>query len=194
MYTIEETNLKDALLIKPKVFGDNRGYFTETFNERVFKEDTGLDINWIQDNESYNAERGVIRGLHFQKGESSQSKLVRVVRGVVMDVIVDLREGSPTFGQHQGFLLNEQDMEMLYVPKGFAHGYSTLTNDVKFLYKVDNYYDPKSDTGITFLDKDLDISWAVELEKAIMSEKDKSLQTFEEYTKSSNKFIYKGVK
>lgn len=185
---VTETKLQDVKIIEPAVFGDHRGFFTESYSEKDFK-DAGININFVQDNHSLSTQAGVLRGLHFQKGESAQTKLIRVVTGAVLDVIVDMRKGSPTYGQWEGYILSEHNHRQLLVPKGYAHGFVTLTDNVNFLYKCDNYYDAEADGGISFLSPELDITWPIDIEKAITSEKDAKQPTFGEFEKE-NSFIY----
>lgn len=167
-----ETPLAGAYVIEPRVFEDQRGSFSETYNRRVF-EAHGLPHDFVQDNHSFSRERGVIRGLHFQRPPFTQTKLVRVVKGSVYDVIVDLRRNSVTYRQWYGLEISESDMRMILVPKGFAHGFCTLTPDTLVLYKVDAFYAPQADSGIRWDDPDLAIPWPVE--KAILSDKDQRL-------------------
>lgn len=182
------TKLQDVKIIEPAVFGDTRGFFTETYSNRDFRA-AGIDVNFIQDNQSLSAEAGVLRGLHFQRGKASQTKLVRVVTGAVLDVIVDVRKGSPTYKQWEGYLISESNHRQLLVPRGFAHGFVTLTDNVNFLYKCDNFYNAESDDGITFMDKELNINWPIDLDQAITSEKDAKQPTFLEFEKN-NPFVY----
>lgn len=184
-----ETKLKDVKIIEPAVFGDHRGFFTESYSKQDFKA-VGIDFDFIQDNHSLSTQPGVLRGLHFQKGEAAQTKLIRVVSGVVWDVIVDLRKGSPTYKQWEGYLLSEYNQRQLLVPKGYAHGFVTLTSNVNFLYKCDNYYNAEADAGIDFNDPELAINWPIAIEKAILSDKDKKHPTLREF-ESENTFIYK---
>ena len=186
--TITETNLKDVKLIEPAVFGDHRGFFTESYSDQDFKE-AGLAFDFIQDNHSLSTEPGVLRGLHFQKGEAAQTKLIRVVTGAVLDVIVDIRKGSPTYGKWEGYILSASNHRQLLVPRGFAHGFVTLTENVNFLYKCDNYYDAAADGGIDFDDPDLVITWPIDNDKAILSEKDKHHPTLKEF-EAENPFVY----
>lgn len=188
---VTETTLKDAKIVEPAVFGDHRGFFTESYSDKDFKE-AGLAFDFIQDNHSLSVEAGVLRGLHFQTGQASQTKLIRVITGCVYDVIVDLRKNSPTFGQWEGFILSASNQRQLLVPKGFAHGFLTLTADVNFVYKCDNYYNAEADAGIAFDDPELGIDWPIELSKAILSEKDKHHLTFREFDKD-NTFVYGGI-
>lgn len=186
--TVTKTKLTDVLIIEPVVFGDHRGFFTESYSQADFQE-AGITQNFVQDNHSLSVEAGVLRGLHFQKGTAAQTKLIRVVTGAVLDVIVDIRKGSPTYGEWEGYILSESNQRQLLVPKGFAHGFMTLTSNVNFLYKCDNYYDAEADAGIAFDDPDLAIDWPIAKEKAILSEKDQhhpTLKAFEE----QNPFIY----
>ncbi|MDN7043526.1 dTDP-4-dehydrorhamnose 3,5-epimerase [Lactiplantibacillus plantarum] len=185
---VTTTKLQDVKIIEPAVFGDKRGFFTETYSDRDFKE-AGIDFDFIQDNQSLSAEAGVLRGLHFQRGKAAQTKLIRVVTGAVLDVIVDVRAGSPTYGEWEGYIISESNHRQLLVPRGFAHGFVTLTDNVNFLYKCDNYYNAEADGGITFMDKDLNISWPIDYDQAITSEKDAKQQTFKEF-EQNNPFVY----
>ena len=166
-----KTQIDGVLIIEPKVFGDARGYFFESFNAREFAEKTGLDVTFVQDNES-RSKYGVLRGLHFQLPPYTQSKLVRVVKGRVLDVAVDIRKGSPTYGQHVSCELTEDNHRQFFVPKGFAHGFCVLSEDAIFQYKCDNFYAPQADGGISILDASLGIDWGIEMDKALLSEKD----------------------
>ncbi|MFT4781984.1 MAG: dTDP-4-dehydrorhamnose 3,5-epimerase [Pseudohongiellaceae bacterium] len=177
---VEETRLKDCYVIKPAIFEDHRGYFFESFNAVKFQKRTGLIINFVQDNESKSC-KGVLRGLHFQIGNHEQSKLVRVVKGAVLDICVDIRKGSPTFGHSFSIELNEENKIQLLVPKGFAHGFLVLDDDTIINYKCDNFYQKESERGILFNDKDLNIDWGVPEDEIILSEKDKELPTLSEY-------------
>ena len=167
-----KTSIPDVLIFEPKVFGDDRGYFMESFREDVFREHVG-EVKFVQDNESKSG-YGVLRGLHFQKPPYTQSKLVRAIRGEVLDVAVDLREGSPTYGQHVAVRLSEQNKRQLWVPKGFAHGFVVLSEEAVFAYKCDNYYAPDYDAGLAFDDPSLNIDWMVEKEQLLLSGKDKN--------------------
>lgn len=182
------TKLQDAKIIEPVVFGDHRGLFEETYSNRDFKE-AGIDFDFIQDNQSLSSQAGVLRGLHFQRGKASQTKLIRVVTGAVLDVIVDVRKGSPTYKQWEGYIISENNHRQLLVPKGFAHGFVTLTNNVNFLYKCDNYYNAKADGGFSFKTPELGINWPINFNKAIISEKDANQPTFTEFEKN-NPFVY----
>ena len=153
---IEETKLKGCFIIDPKIFGDDRGYFFESYKQDVFEKAIGYKVNFIQDNQSLSS-YGVLRGLHFQKGESAQAKLVRVLKGTVLDVAVDIRLDSPTYGQHVALELSAENKKQFFVPRGFAHGFIVLSETAEFFYKVDNIYSPNHEGGILFNDKDLDI-------------------------------------
>ncbi len=168
---VKETNLKGCYLIEPMVFEDDRGYFFESFNKKRFKEVTGLEIEFVQDNQS-KSNRGVLRGLHFQKGEFAQAKLVKVIKGKVLDVAVDLRKDSTTYGKHFSIELSEQNKLQLFVPRGFAHGFVVLENDTIFSYKCDNYYNKFSEGGIIYNDLDLNIDWMLNGGEIFLSEKD----------------------
>ena len=181
--TIEQTPLKDCFIIHDKVHGDARGYFIETYNSRDFKAATGLEIEFVQDNQSRSS-KGVLRGLHMQKGTAAQAKLVRVLEGAVLDVAVDLRKGSPSFGQHVAIELTADNNKQFYVPAGFAHGFVVLSEYATFFYKVDKFYEPGNEVGIMYNDKDLNIDWQLPTSELIFSEKDKTLGSFAEYTAS----------
>ena len=177
---VENTPLKDCLVIKPRVFEDDRGCFFESFNEQTFKKETGLNVNFIQDNQSV-SKKGTLRGLHLQKGEHAQAKLVRVVKGEVMDVVVDLREGSETYGETYSIILNEKNNHQLFVPRGFAHGFITLSEEAIFAYKCDNYYHKASEAGVIYNDETLNIDWHLPEEQLTISAKDKELPTLAEF-------------
>lgn len=168
---VEETNLKGCFLIKPTVFEDSRGYFFESFNQQKFEDATGLKIQFVQDNQA-KSDYGVVRGLHFQKGDFAQAKLVSVVRGSVLDVVVDNRPDSETFLQSYSAVLSDKNHAQLIVPRGFAHGYSVLEDHTIFTYKCDNFYNKESEGGIYYADEKLNIDWQIPLEKRIVSEKD----------------------
>ena len=185
---IISTQLQDAKIIEPEVFGDQRGFFTESYSKRDYQK-LGLNFDFIQDNQSLSQTAGVLRGLHFQRGESAQTKLIHVVTGVVWDVIVDLRQGSPTYKKWEGFIISASNHRQLLVPRGFAHGFVTLTNNVNFLYKCDHYYDPAADGGISYFDPDLNINWPIDLQQAITSEKDAHQALLQEFEKD-NPFVY----
>jgi len=172
-----ETKLKGAYIIEPRVFEDHRGYFFECFNKHTFRDQTGVDIKFLQDNESFSG-YGTLRGLHFQAMEHSQAKLVRVVKGKVLDVAVDLREGSPTYGQHISEELSEENKKQLFIPRGFGHGFVVLSETAIFSYKVDNLYNKESEGGIKYNDPTLNIDWGIDEKDIILSEKDGILPTF----------------
>ena len=165
-----ETGIKDLYMIEPKVFGDHRGYFLETYNQSTFKQ-LGLNYNFVQDNESF-SKYGTLRGLHFQKGEHAQAKLVRVLSGKVLDVAVDLRKDSPTYGKHYSVELSEENKKLFIVPRGFAHGFVVLSETALFSYKCDNFYAPAHEGGLAYNDPDLKIDWIVPNDKLILSDKD----------------------
>jgi dTDP-4-dehydrorhamnose 3,5-epimerase len=175
--TITETKLPDLLIIDPKVFGDDRGYFFESYNQQVFA-DAGLDLEFLQDNESKSS-KGVLRGLHFQLPPFDQGKLVRVSRGSVMDVSVDLRKDSSTYGQWASFELSETNKRMLWIPPGFAHGFISLQEDTVFIYKCTNVYHKESEGSIRWNDPDLDIDWGIS--DPVVSEKDQQAPLFREF-------------
>jgi dTDP-4-dehydrorhamnose 3,5-epimerase len=168
---IIKTPLADCLIIKPAVFTDARGFFMESFNEQKFNQASGLDVHFVQDNQSFST-YGVLRGLHFQKAEHAQAKLVRVLKGEVLDVAVDLRPGSATFGQHYSILLSEENKLQFFVPRGFAHGFVVLSPEAEFFYKCDNYYNKDSEGGLHFADPDLNINWQLAPGNLLVSEKD----------------------
>ena len=167
-----KTKIPDVILIKPKLFGDERGYFVETFRQELFVQETGLNTTFIQDNESRSS-HGVLRGLHYQLPPCAQSKLVRVIEGKVLDVAVDIRQGSATFGQNVSMELSAENKYQLFIPRGFAHGFAVLSETATFAYKVDNYYSPECDRGIRFDDPDLGINWQIPADELQLSEKDK---------------------
>ncbi|MCT3551752.1 dTDP-4-dehydrorhamnose 3,5-epimerase [Lentilactobacillus buchneri] len=185
---VKNTKLQDVKLITPMVFGDHRGFFTETYSDRDFKE-MGINFSFIQDNQSLSANAGVLRGLHFQRGKAAQTKLIRVVTGVVWDVIVDIRTGSPTYKQWEGYVLSENNHRQLLVPRGYAHGFLTLTDNVNFVYKCDNYYSAEADGGISFKTPELNINWPINLDEVVTSEKDASQPSFTEF-EEHNPFVY----
>ena len=180
---VEQTPLKDCFIIHEKVNGDARGYFIETYNSRDFKAATGLELEFVQDNQSRSS-KGVLRGLHMQKGAAAQGKLVRVLEGAVLDIAVDLRKGSPSFGQHHAIELTADNNKQFYVPAGFAHGFVVLSEYATFFYKVDKFYEPGNEVGIMYNDKDLNIDWQLPTSELIFSEKDKTLGSFAEYAAS----------
>jgi dTDP-4-dehydrorhamnose 3,5-epimerase len=172
--------LSGLLLLKPRRFADSRGYFVETHNERRLAE-AGIAIRFVQDNESYSVCRGTVRGLHFQLPPAAQAKLVRVVRGGVYDVVVDLRVGSPTYGRWQGVNLTADGGEQLFVPRGFAHAFCTLEPDTVVAYKVDDFYSPANDSGLIWNDPTLSIDWPVAPDQAVLSDKDLKLGRFADF-------------
>ena len=175
---IIETAIPEVKIIVPKVFGDDRGYFFESWNAARFKE-AGLECNWIQDNES-KSRYGVLRGLHYQAAPYTQAKLVRVIDGCVLDVAVDIRKGSPTFGQHVAVELSAENKYQLFIPRGFAHGFAVLSEKVIFAYKCDNLYMPSHERGIAFNDPELGIDWKVPAEQLVLSAKDKENPLFKD--------------
>lgn len=174
--------IKDLYVFEPKVFEDTRGYFFESFNLNTFRTETGLTVNFVQDNQSKSS-YGTLRGLHFQKGEAAQAKLVRVLSGSVLDVVVDLRPDSPTFKKSFTIELSAENKKQLFVPRGFAHGFIVLSETAEFFYKCDNYYNPQAEGGLLFSDTDLSIDWRVPHDQLVLSEKDKKNPTLKEYLK-----------
>ena len=170
---IKETHIKGLLVIEPDVFGDARGYFMESFSERKFAAHTGIAVKFVQDNESRSS-YGVVRGLHFQRAPHAQAKLVRVVSGRALDVAVDLREGSETYGKHFSIELSGENHLQVFIPKGFAHGFAALSEEVVFQYKCDEYYAPDSEAAIIWNDPDLNIDWRLPAEDVLVSDKDKN--------------------
>jgi len=164
-------SIADVVLIKPNVHGDDRGYFVETFRQDKFEEAVGFKVGFVQDNESKST-KGVLRGLHFQKPPYAQSKLVRVIEGEVLDVAVDIRKGSPTFGQSVSAILSAENKHQLFVPRGFAHAFVVLSETAIFAYKVDNYYSPECDRGLAYDDVDLNVDWILSDEELKLSDKD----------------------
>lgn len=176
---IIKTDIEGVLVIEPRVFEDARGYFFESYSEREFEKLVG-PVHFVQDNESM-SQRGVVRGLHFQRPPFAQAKLVRCVRGAVLDVAVDLRKGSPTFGQHIAMELSEQNHRQFFIPKGFAHGFAVLTDVAVFQYKCDEFYHPEADAGVQLCDPALEIDWRIPLETAIRSQKDLALPLLRDF-------------
>lgn len=185
---IIQTKLKDVKLVETAVYGDHRGFFTESYTKDKFIQ-TGIDFDFVQDNHSLSVEPGVLRGLHFQTPDKAQTKLVRATSGVIYDVIVDIREGSPTYGLWEGFILSEYNHRQLLVPKGFAHGFVTLTPNCNVQYKVDEGYSAEHDGGIAFDDPEIGIEWPVQMDKVILSEKDQHHPTLKEF---DNPFKWQG--
>lgn len=175
---VEETHLEGCYIISPKIFRDDRGYFFESFNKEAFQNLTGTSVNFVQDNQSKSS-KGVLRGLHFQDKPHEQAKLVSVISGSVLDVCVDIRPDSKTFGKHFSIVLDSVEKKQLFIPRGFAHGFLVLEDDTIFTYKCDNYYNKSSERGIIFNDKTLNIDWQHNTNHLILSEKDKELPTFE---------------
>lgn len=174
---IKETPLKDCYIIEPTIFEDERGYFFEKYNEKKFEEITGLNGHFVQDNISKSS-YGVVRGIHLQKGEHAQAKLVSCLEGKVFDVAVDLRQDSPTFGKWFGIELTAENKLQLYVPRGFGHGFSVLSDTAIFAYKCDNFYNKESEGGVLWNDKTINVNWQLPLEDIILSDKDVVLTTF----------------
>jgi dTDP-4-dehydrorhamnose 3,5-epimerase len=177
---IEQTPLKDCLIIHDTVFEDERGYFFESFNAQKFNKETGLNVNFVQDNQSRSV-KGVLRGLHFQLGEAAQAKLVRVLRGEVLDVAVDIRKSSPTFGQYYSVVLSETSRTQFFVPKGFAHGFVVLSEQADFFYKCDNFYNKAAEGGLIYNDPEININWQLKQEELIISPKDIELPILSSY-------------
>ena len=171
--------ISDVILIDPHVHGDDRGYFVETFRQDLFEEAVGYQVNFVQDNESKST-KGVLRGLHYQIPPFGQSKLVRVLEGKVLDVVVDIRKNSPTFGQHIAIELSSENMKQLFIPQGFAHGFAVLSEIAIINYKVDNLYSPEHEKGIAFNDPKLNIDWQFKMEELKLSEKDRLLPYLED--------------
>lgn len=174
----KETELKGCFVLEPAVFSDERGYFMESFNKERFNSAIGEEIDFVQDNQSFSS-KGVIRALHYQVGEHAQSKLVRVLSGTVLDVAVDLRKDSPTFGKHIAEELSAENKRQMFIPRGFAHGFVVLSDTAEFFYKCDNYYNKESEGGIIFNDPSLNIDWMLPHEQLIVSEKDRILPTLD---------------
>jgi dTDP-4-dehydrorhamnose 3,5-epimerase len=182
---LESTLIEGLVIIHPTLFKDERGYFYEKFNEKTFSELYGKLIHFVQDNEAKSS-RHVLRGLHFQTGEHAQAKLVSVIAGEVLDVAVDLRPNSPTYGQHFSIHLSAVNKIQLFIPRGFAHGYAVLSEEAEFYYKCDNYYNKASEGGIKYNCAQLAINWEIDLDNAIISEKDLMLPSLVEFTQNNN--------
>ena len=180
-----ETGFKGLTVFEPRVFADNRGYFFESFNKKAF-EDAGINCEFVQDNESC-SQRGVLRGLHYQLGEMAQAKLIRVVEGEVLDVVVDIRVGSPTYGKSFSIIVSAENKKQLFIPRGFAHGFVVNSESCIFQYKCDNYYSKESEGGIHYNDPALGINWGLDLNNAIVSDKDKVLPLFKD---CKNSFVF----
>lgn len=174
-----QTKLKDCFILEPVKIRDARGYFFESFNERVFRELTHLDTHFVQDNQSFST-RGVLRGLHAQAGEHAQAKLVRVLQGEVLDVAVDVRPDSPTFGEHISVVLSAENNLQLFIPRGFLHGFAVLSDTASFFYKCDNFYHKASEYGVRYDDPTLGIDWRLSAEDIVVSDKDRELPSFKE--------------
>lgn len=177
-----ETKLKGCFLLEPKIILDERGYFMESFNENTFQKGIGQPVHFVQDNQSYST-RGVLRGLHYQTGEHAQAKLVRVLQGEVLDVAVDIRPESDTYGQHVAVLLSAENQKQLFIPRGFAHGFVVLSETATFFYKCDNFYNKESEGGIIFNDPSLQIDWQLSESELLISEKDNILPVLKEAKK-----------
>ncbi|WP_108425133.1 dTDP-4-dehydrorhamnose 3,5-epimerase [Flagellimonas amoyensis] len=171
---VTETKLKGCFILEPNIFNDERGYFFESFNSNIFNKATGQKINFVQDNQSYSS-KGVIRAIHYQIGEHAQAKLVRVLNGKVLDVAVDLRQDSPTFGQHVAVELSAENKKQLFIPRGFGHGFSVLSETAEFFYKCDNFYNKDSEGGIIYNDPNLNIDWQIPVDNIKVSHKDLEL-------------------
>ncbi len=176
---IQSTFIEGCFIIKPKVFKDERGLFLETFNKKIFEEISGVKVDFVQDNQSI-SKKGVLRGLHFQTGEYAQAKLVHVIQGEVLDVAVDLRPGSKTYKKYFSIILNDQNNLQLFIPKGFAHGFLTLSESAVFAYKCDNYYYQSAESGIIYNDPDIAIDWKLGTFEIILSKKDRNLLPFKD--------------
>ena len=177
--TFTRTKIPDVVIIDPQVHGDERGYFVETFRQDKLEAFLGFKVNFCQDNESKSS-KGVLRGLHYQLHPAAQTKLVRVIQGEVLDVAVDIREGSPTFGQHVAVLLSGENKRQIFVPRGFAHGFIVMKDETTFAYKVDNYYSPENDSGLAFDDPKLNINWLLETGELKLSVKDTKQPSLED--------------
>ncbi len=173
-----ETKLKDCYIIDPKIITDERGYFMESFNEKTFQEGIQQSVRFVQDNQSFSS-KGVLRGLHYQVGEHAQAKLVRVIHGEVLDVAVDIRPDSLTFGQYIAVLLSAENQRQFFVPRGFAHGFLVLSETATFFYKCDNFYNKEAEGGILFNDPTIDIHWDFPMDHLLISEKDQHLPTLQ---------------
>ena len=172
------TKLQGCYIIEPKIILDERGYFMESFNEKTFQNGIGQAVHFVQDNQSFST-KGVLRGLHYQTGEHAQAKLVRVLQGEVLDVAVDIRPDSPTFGQYEAVILSGENQKQFFVPRGFAHGFLVLSETATFFYKCDNFYNKESEGGIIYNDENININWQFSFEDLIISEKDKVQPTLE---------------
>jgi dTDP-4-dehydrorhamnose 3,5-epimerase len=182
-----KTEFPGLLVFQPTVFEDSRGYFFESYNEKIFQQE-GIDIRWVQDNQS-SSTYGVIRGLHYQLPPFAQSKLIRVLRGKILDVVVDIRKGSPTFGKSYSKVLSAKNKRQLYIPKGFAHGFSVLSKKAEVMYKCDALYTKECEGGILYNDPELNIDWRIPAKDAVVSDKDKMLPLL---TDCKNSFVFEG--
>ncbi|MDQ0221224.1 dTDP-4-dehydrorhamnose 3,5-epimerase [Peribacillus cavernae] len=182
---IIKTKLDGVVVVEPKVFGDHRGWFMETYNEQMFKE-AGSDITFVQDNQSFSATKGTLRGLHYQMSPKAQTKLVRCTRGSIFDVAVDIRKGSPTYGEWLGIELSAENNKQLLIPEGFAHGFMTLMDDVEVQYKVDELYSPENDRGIIWSDPEIGVEWPIDI-KPVLSTKDEKAPLLKD---ADNNFVF----
>ena len=173
------TKLEGCFIIEPSVIPDERGYFMESYNEKKFEAETGTKVHFVQDNQSFSI-KGVLRGLHYQTGEHAQAKLVRVLQGEVLDVAVDIRPNSPTYGEHVTVLLTEENKKQLFVPRGFAHGFLVMSNTAVFFYKCDNFYNKESEAGFRYDDQEFAIDWQMNVKDLVISEKDEVLPFFKQ--------------
>ncbi|MFP9099561.1 dTDP-4-dehydrorhamnose 3,5-epimerase [Flavobacterium sp. RHBU_24] len=173
------THLEGCFILEPKIIKDDRGYFYESYNKNTFKRITGLDINFVQDNQSFST-KGVLRGLHYQIGDAAQAKLVRVIQGAVLDVAVDIRKDSATFGQYVAIELSNDNKKQLFIPRGFAHGFVVISDEAEFAYKCDNFYSKEHERGIIYNDGQLAISWPFKNDELLVSEKDSILPAFKD--------------
>lgn len=177
---VTETYLKGCFIIEPEIFKDERGAFFESFNKKKFKEKTGLNVDFVQDNVSI-SNKGVIRGLHIQTGEFAQAKLIRVVKGKILDVVVDVRKKSNTYGQTFSCVLSAENSKQIFVPRGFLHGFSVLEDNTMVSYKCDNYYNKEAESGVVYNDSDLGIDWRLKEKEVVISEKDRKLIKFKDF-------------
>ena len=177
-----KTDLEGCYILEPNLHNDERGYFMESFNENIFNKETGNTTHFVQDNQSFSS-KGVLRGLHYQVKEHAQAKLIRVLSGEVLDIAVDIRQNSTTYGKHVSIILSESNQKQIFIPKGFAHGFLVLSETATFFYKCDNFYNKESEGGIIYNDPTLNINWGDEKEKWIISEKDVNLPTFDKAKK-----------
>lgn len=174
-----KTNIEDVWVVEPRIFEDDRGYFYESFNAQTFNKETGLNVNFVQDNQS-KSNKGVLRGMHYQVGEHAQAKLVRVLKGSVQDVIVDLRKNSKTYGQHFSIVLTAENHKQLFVPRGFAHGFLVLEDNTIFAYKCDNFYNKEAEGGLIYNDSKTNIEWLLDSQEFVLSDKDIILPSIDE--------------